>query len=32
VTSQDATLTVDIAYAVRRTGETRQATFTRGSG
>jgi phage baseplate assembly protein W len=32
VTSQDATLSVDIAYAVRRTGETRQATFTRGSG
>src|SRR5262249_577532 len=32
VTSQDATLSVDIAYAVRSTGQTRQATFTRGSG
>jgi len=32
VTSEDATLSVDIAYTVRRTGETRQATFTRGSG
>lgn len=32
VASQDATLSVDIAYAVRRTGQIRQATFTRGSG
>src|SRR6187549_2501632 len=32
VTSQDATLSVVIAYAVRSTGETRQATFTRWSG
>src|SRR5262249_26290170 len=32
VTSQDATLSLDIAYAGGRTGETRQATFTRGSG
>jgi phage baseplate assembly protein W len=32
VTSEDAVLSVDIAYAVRRTGETRQETFTRGGG
>jgi phage baseplate assembly protein W len=32
VTSQDATLSVEIAYAVRSTGQIRQATFTRGSG
>lgn len=30
VTSQDATLSVGIVYAVRSTGETRQATFTQG--
>ena len=30
VTSQDATLTVDLAYAIRRTGETRRETFSRG--
>ncbi len=30
VTSRDATLTVDLAYAIRRTGETRQETFSRG--
>ena len=30
VVSQDATLTVDLAYAVRKTGETRRETFTRG--
>jgi uncharacterized protein len=31
VMSEDAMLSVDIAYAVRRTGEARQATFTRGT-
>lgn len=31
VTSQDATLTVDLAYAIRRTGETRRETFSRGA-
>lgn len=30
VTSEDARLTIDLTYAVRRTGETRQETFTRG--
>jgi hypothetical protein len=30
VTSRDATLTVDLAYAIRRTGETRRETFSRG--
>lgn len=30
VTSDDAKLTVEISYAVRRTGERRQETFTRG--
>jgi phage baseplate assembly protein W len=30
VTSDDAKLTIDLTYAVRRTGETRQDTFTRG--
>lgn len=30
VTSQDATLSVDLAYAVRATGETRRETFARG--
>ena len=30
VMSQDATLTVDLAYAIRRTGETRRETFSRG--
>ncbi len=32
VVSQDATLTVDLAYAIRKTGETRRETFTRGTG
>lgn len=31
VVSRDATLTVDLAYAVRKTGETRRETFTRGA-
>ena len=31
VVSQDATLTVEITYAVRKTGETRRETFTRGA-
>ncbi len=31
VTSQDATLTVAITYAIRATGEVRQQTFTRGT-
>jgi len=31
VTSQDATLTVDLAYAIRKTGETRRDTFSRGA-
>ena len=31
VMSEDVMLSVDIAYAVRRTGEVRQATFTRGT-
>ena len=31
VVSQDATLTVDLTYAVRKTGETRRETFTRGA-
>jgi hypothetical protein len=30
VTSQDATLTVALAYAIRKTGETRRETFSRG--
>lgn len=30
VTSQDATLSVDLAYAVRGTGEIRRETFARG--
>jgi phage baseplate assembly protein W len=30
VSSQDATLTIDLTYAVRRTGEVRQDTFTKG--
>lgn len=32
VASEDAMLSVDIVYAVRRTGATRQASFTRASG
>lgn len=31
VTSQDATLTVDLTYAIRTTGETRREAFTRGA-
>lgn len=31
VTSQDAKLTVDLTYGVRKTGETRRDTFTRGT-
>jgi len=31
VTSQDAKLIVDLAYAVRKTGETRRETFARGT-
>lgn len=31
VTAEDAKLTVDLTYAVRRTGEVRQQTFTRGA-
>jgi hypothetical protein len=31
VTSQDARLTIDLTYAVRRTGETRRETFARGA-
>ncbi|SEO73612.1 GPW/gp25 family protein [Nitrosovibrio sp. Nv6] len=31
VTSEDAMLTVDLAYAIRRTGEVRREGFTRGS-
>ena len=31
VTSRDATLTVSVQYSIRRTGETRQDTFTRGA-
>jgi uncharacterized protein len=31
VTSQDAMLTVDLAYAIRATGETRRETFVRGT-
>lgn len=30
VISQDATLTVDLSYAIRQTGETRRETFSRG--
>jgi hypothetical protein len=30
VTSEDAMLRVSLTYAIRRTGETRQDTFTRG--
>lgn len=31
VISQDATLTVDLSYTIRRTGETQRETFTRGT-
>jgi phage baseplate assembly protein W len=31
VTSQDATLTVELVYAVRKTGETHRETFTKGT-
>jgi len=31
VTSEDATLTIDIRYALRRTGEVRDVTFTRST-
>lgn len=32
VTSDDASLRVDVAYLARRTGEVRAASFTRGAG